>query len=169
LLLQEQIKDISVHCAPGKKFEQFPPGLVAGHEAPKAEAHKKTSVPTINNARRNNKMDAPVELAPLNEVDAILQHAASHLNKLSLKLPAQYRFRMKDIRVKRAVPAAETATASPPLTLRCKLDVGKCWMAYVPGNFAQAWGYRRALMVSRPRSACTRECFLFSRESVFFF
>jgi hypothetical protein len=112
---------------------------------------KKTSLPTMNAARRNNKMDAPVELAPLNEVDAILQHAASHANKLSLKLPAQYRFRMKDIRVKRADPAAggngKTATASPPLTLRCKLDVGECWMAYVPGNFAQPWGYRRALMV----------------------
>ncbi len=94
-------------------------------------------------------MDAPVELAPLSEVDAVLQHAASHVNKLSLKLPVQYRFRMKDVRVKRAVPAAETATASSPLTLRCKLDVGECWMAYVPGNFAQPWGYRRALMVSR--------------------
>jgi hypothetical protein len=82
----------------------------------------------MNAARRNNKMDAPVELAPLNEVDAILQHAASHANKLSLKLPAQYRFRMKDIRVKRADTAAggncKTATASPLLTLRCKLDVG---------------------------------------------
>jgi hypothetical protein len=114
-------------------------------------------------------MDAPVELAPLNEVDAILQHAASHANKLSLKLPAQYRFRMKDIRVKRAVPAAgapkgpeETAAAGPPLTLRCKLDVGECWMAYVPGNFAQPWGYRRALMVcARARTLRgTRACFL---------
>ena len=107
-------------------------------------------------------MDAPVELAPLNEVDAILQHAASHANKLSLKLPAQYRFRMKDIRVKRAVPAAEAAAAGPPLTLRCKLDVGECWMAYVPGNFAQPWGYRRALMVSaRARTLRgTRACFL---------
>ena len=118
----------------------------------------------MNAARRNNKMDAPVELAPLNEVDAILQHAASHANKLSLKLPAQYRFRMKDIRVKRADPAAETATASPPLTLRCKLDVGECWMAYVPGNFAQPWGYRRALMVSRPRPHAARHASVFAHR-----
>jgi hypothetical protein len=58
----------------------------------RAKGVKKTNVPTINAVHRNNKMDAHVELAPLNELDAILQHAASHVNKLSLKLPVQYRF-----------------------------------------------------------------------------
>jgi hypothetical protein len=77
---------------------------------------EKTNIPTINAVHSNNKMDAPhIELAPLNEVDAILQHAASHVNKLSLNLPVQYRL----IRVKRAhVPTARVVLQRAPVPLQ---------------------------------------------------
>ena len=85
-----------------------------------------------------------LELVPLADVDAVFKTAAAlDASLVPLPLPAEFRFRMKEIRVKRR---SEGAALSP----QCKLDVSECWMAYVPGCFAQPWGYRRALMVRRP-------------------
>jgi hypothetical protein len=82
-----------------------------------------------------------VELVPLAEVDAVVKLAALlDPRLLAAPLPTEYKFRMKEVRVKRARPAKD-------LTLQCKLDVSECWMAYVPGCFVQPWGYCRALMV----------------------
>ena len=84
-----------------------------------------------------------VELVPLAEVDAVVKLAALlDPRLLAAPLPTEYKFRMKEVRVKRARPAKD-------LTLQCKLDVSECWMAYVPGCFVQPWGYRRALMVQK--------------------
>ena len=78
-----------------------------------------------------------LSLLPLEDVDSMLQRATVD-GALAVQLPKHFKCRLKDIRTQRGGP-------EPPAEF--KFDVAECWMAYFPGNFAQAWGYRRALMV----------------------
>lgn len=96
---------------------------------------------------------AEIALVPLEDVDKMLQRAASCAanEALAVHLPTRYKFRLRDIRTRRTGPEGDPA-AGRPLTAECKFDVAECWMAYFPGCFAQTWGYRRALMV-RPSSS----------------
>lgn len=86
-----------------------------------------------------------LSLLPLEDVDSMLQRATVD-GALAVQLPKHFKCRLKDIR---------TQCGGGQRPAEFKFDVAECWMAYFPGNFAQAWGYRRALMV-RARSPRAR-------------
>ena len=115
-----------------------------------------------------------VALVPVQEIHALLQRVAGELGLAPPALPAEFRFRLKELRVKRAdaggsagagsgaaapeVPAPEPPALGPPaepapglpaeapLSVQSKIDVCETWLTYCPLLFAQPWGFRRALM-----------------------
>jgi hypothetical protein len=103
-----------------------------------------------------------VALVPVQEIHALLQRVAGELGLPPPVLPTEYRFRLKEIRVKRTGAAdgaggaagaagadgagAADAPAEPVLNVQSKMDVCEVWLTYFPLLFVQPWGYRRALM-----------------------
>jgi len=101
-----------------------------------------------------------VALVPVQEIHALLQRVAGELGLAPPALPAEFRFRLKELRVKRAGGGAaevsgapepllsgeSAAGGEPALSDRSKIDVCETWLTYYPLLFAQPWGFRRALM-----------------------